>query len=93
MQTLCGHVDKPLARLAHIPTQPYYQALLSMLVSTRNDEGPDRLIAIRYAGASPRATGEFRVIDKEQDMEFINLDKLTIESVRRQTGNNGKSNN
>ena len=53
----------------------------------------DRLIAIRYAGASPRATGEFRVIDKEQDMEFINLDKLTIESVRRQTGNNGKSNN
>ena len=40
MQTLCGHVDKPLARLAHIPTQPYYQALLSMLVSTRNDEGP-----------------------------------------------------
>ena len=41
MQTLCGHVDKPLARLAHIPTQPYYQALLSMLVSTRNDEGPN----------------------------------------------------
>ena len=46
MQTLCGHVDKPLARLAHIPTQPYYQALLSMLVSTRNDEGPSWLYAV-----------------------------------------------
>ena len=42
----------------------------------------DRLIAIRYEGTPPRATGEFRVMDKDQNGEFINLNKFSIESVR-----------
>lgn len=42
----------------------------------------DRLIAIRYEGTPPRATGEFRVIDKDQSGDFINLNKVSIESVR-----------
>lgn len=53
----------------------------------------DRFVAIRYAGASPRATGEFRVIDREKDMEFMNLDKLTIESVRRRRDSDNKAKN
>ncbi len=47
----------------------------------------DRLIAIRYEGRSPQATGEFRVIEKEKDMEFMNLEKLTIQSVRNNMNN------
>lgn len=43
----------------------------------------DRVIAIRYEGSPPTATGEFRVLELEKDMEFINVDKLSIESVRR----------
>ncbi|MDA8444803.1 hypothetical protein [Paracidovorax valerianellae] len=53
----------------------------------------DRLIAIRYEGTPPRATGEFRVIDKDQAGEFINLNKISIESVRRQIDNDSKSKN
>lgn len=53
----------------------------------------DRFVAIRYAGTSPRATGEFRVIDREKDMEFMNLDKLAIESVRRRTDSDSKAKN
>ena len=45
----------------------------------------DRFVAIRYAGTPAQATGEFRVIDQEKDMEFINLDKLSIRSVRKRT--------
>lgn len=45
----------------------------------------DRFIAIRYTGTPAQATGEFRVIDQEKDMEFVNLEELTIESVRRRT--------
>lgn len=43
----------------------------------------DHFVAIRYAGTPAQATGEFRVIDREKDMELINMDKLTIESVRK----------
>lgn len=43
----------------------------------------DRFIAIRYAGTPARATGEFRVVDREKDMEFLNLDKLTIGSIQK----------
>lgn len=45
----------------------------------------DRFVAIRYEGASPRATGEFRVVEQKADLHFTSLDKLTIESVRRRT--------
>lgn len=41
----------------------------------------DRFIAIRYTGTPAQATGEFLVIDKEKDMQFVNLKELTIESV------------
>lgn len=53
----------------------------------------DRFVAIRYAGAPPRATGEFRVMDGKKDMEFMNLGKLTIESARRQRDNDNKAKN
>lgn len=43
----------------------------------------DRFVAVKYVGAIPRAAGEFRLVDKEKEMEFKALDKLKIESVRK----------
>lgn len=43
----------------------------------------DRLIAVKYVGSPARATGEFRILDKEEDMEFLDSSNLKIQSVRR----------
>lgn len=51
----------------------------------------NQFVAIRYSGASPRATGEFQVISRENDMEFMTLDKLSIKSVRRRRDGDSKN--
>lgn len=43
----------------------------------------DRFIAIKYVGSPARATGEFRILDKEKDLEFLESNNLKIQSVRR----------
>ncbi|MFG0621780.1 hypothetical protein ACF8OH_15475 [Delftia sp. WSY_9] len=42
----------------------------------------ERMIAVRYEGTPPRATGEFKILDKEKDVEFINLNKLEISEFK-----------
>ncbi|MFG0674232.1 hypothetical protein [Delftia sp. WSY_7] len=42
----------------------------------------DRVIAIRYEGSPAKSTGEFRLLDKDNEREFLNLDDLTISSYK-----------
>lgn len=43
----------------------------------------DRVIAIRYEGSPAKSTGEFRLLDKDNEREFLNLDELTINSYKK----------